>query len=116
MVESMKTSRKLRSRPSVVNTSATRRRDQRAKRWYVLFHEPNSCGRSRQGLPVRAIHSTASTNLRLSALLRPGSPTLPGNRLLDSASPLVISKLLSHRASNPCNGLETAHALNVNRP
>jgi hypothetical protein len=35
---------------------------------------PYEGGRSRQGLPVRAIHRTASTNRRLSSPLRPGSP------------------------------------------
>src|SRR4249919_160430 len=43
----------------------------------TLFQWPNECGRSRQGLPVRAIHNTASTNNRLSLPLRPGSPGLP---------------------------------------
>jgi hypothetical protein len=39
---------------------------------------PNTSGRSRQGAPARASQSTASINSRLSAPLRPGSPTLPG--------------------------------------
>jgi hypothetical protein len=43
----------------------------------TLFQWPNEGGRSRQGLPVRAIHSTASTNSRLSLPRRPGSPGLP---------------------------------------
>lgn len=47
-------------------------RDHLEKRWYTLFHSPNSGGKSRHGLPVRAIHSTASTNSRLSPALRPG--------------------------------------------
>ena len=34
-------------------------------------------GRSRQGLPVRAIQSTASTKRRLSPPLRPGSDSFP---------------------------------------
>jgi hypothetical protein len=38
---------------------------------------PNRSGRSRHGLPVRAIHSTASRNSRLSLPLRPGSVGLP---------------------------------------
>ena len=42
-----------------------------------MFQLPNKAGRSRQGLPVRTIHSTASTNRRLSLPLRPGSPGLP---------------------------------------
>src|SRR5215210_4624987 len=43
----------------------------------TVFQWPNSAGRSRQGLPVRAIHNTASTNRRLSAPLRPGSDCFP---------------------------------------
>src|SRR5260370_22631171 len=43
----------------------------------TVFHGPNRGGRSRQGLPVRAIHNTASTNRRLSSPLRPGSDFLP---------------------------------------
>ena len=53
--------------------------DQRPKRLYTLFQRPNSAGRSRHGLPVRAIHSTASINCRLSSPLRAGSPVFPGN-------------------------------------
>src|SRR5207253_10632885 len=43
----------------------------------TLFQWPNEGGRSRHGLPVRAIHNTASTNRRLFSPLRPGSPRLP---------------------------------------
>ena len=43
----------------------------------TLFHCPNSGGGSRQGLPVLAIHGTASTNSRLPPPVRPGSPFLP---------------------------------------
>src|SRR6266568_2431354 len=43
----------------------------------TVFQGPNSGGRSRHGLPVRAIHNTASTNRRLSAPLRPGSDFFP---------------------------------------
>src|SRR5690348_4203057 len=50
---------------------------QSRKRVNTLFQWPNEGGRSRHGLPVRAIHSTASTNCRLSLPLRPGSPGLP---------------------------------------
>ena len=50
---------------------------QSRKRVNTLFQWPNKGGRSRQGLPVRAIHSTASTNCRLSLPLRPGSLGLP---------------------------------------
>src|SRR5439155_13779386 len=37
----------------------------------TVFQGPNSGGRSRHGLPVRAIHNTASTKRRLSSPLRP---------------------------------------------
>src|SRR5215217_4571096 len=50
---------------------------QSRKRVNTLFQWPNEGGRSRQGLPVRAIHSTASTNSLLSLPRRPGSPGLP---------------------------------------
>src|ERR671921_1300588 len=50
---------------------------QSRKRVKTLFQCPNRGGRSRHGLPVRAIHSTASTNRRLFLPLRPGSPGLP---------------------------------------
>src|SRR6185312_14222766 len=53
---------------------------QSRKRVNTLFQFPNEGGRSRQGLPVRTIHSTASTNKRLSLPLRPGSPGLPRQR------------------------------------
>src|SRR3954467_1918087 len=53
---------------------------QSRKRVKTLFQWPNESGRSRHGLPVRTIHSTASTNSRLSLPLRPGSPGLPRQR------------------------------------
>src|SRR3954447_5936105 len=53
---------------------------QSRKRVKTLFQCPTRGGRSRQGLPVRAIHSTASTNRRLFLPLRPGSPGLPRQR------------------------------------
>src|SRR5713101_9364416 len=43
----------------------------------TVFQGPNSAGRSRHGLPVRAIHNTASTKRRLSSPLRPGVGLLP---------------------------------------
>src|SRR5271166_2150250 len=43
----------------------------------TVFQGPNSAGRSRQGLPVRAIHKTASRNSRPSPPVRPGSVFLP---------------------------------------
>src|SRR3982750_4476283 len=53
---------------------------QSQKRVNTLFQCPNDGGRSRQGLPVRTTHKTASTNRRLSLPLRPGSPGLPRQR------------------------------------
>src|SRR3954467_6215625 len=53
---------------------------QSRKRVKTLFQWPNDGGRSRQGLPVRTTHKTASTNRRLSLPLRPGSPGLPRQR------------------------------------
>src|SRR5205807_10159238 len=50
---------------------------QSRKRVNTLFQWPSKGGRSRHGLPVRAIHRTASINRRLSLPLRPGSPRLP---------------------------------------
>lgn len=49
------------------------------KRMYTVCHRPNSFGRSRHGQPVRPTQRTASINQRLSAAVRPGSPSLPGN-------------------------------------
>src|SRR3954451_12544113 len=59
---------------SRLNTSALTQSRYRLK---TVFQWPNAAGRSRQGLPVRAIHKTASTNRRLSAPLRPGSDFFP---------------------------------------
>src|SRR3982751_4141522 len=53
---------------------------QSRKRVKMLFQWPNAGGRSRQGLPVRTTHKTASTNRRLFLPLRPGSPGLPTQR------------------------------------
>ena len=49
------------------------------KAYVHTVQAPNSGGKSRHGLPVRAIHCTASTNSRLSAAVRPGSVALPGS-------------------------------------
>lgn len=50
---------------------------QREKRLNTLFHGPKVGGKSRHGAPVLAIQSTASTNSRLSAPVRPRSPSFP---------------------------------------
>ncbi|CAO4184638.1 hypothetical protein CLBKND_04466 [Methylorubrum aminovorans] len=44
---------------------------QRLKRRNTVFHWPNASGRSRQGEPVRTIHSAPSTNMRLSRPVEP---------------------------------------------
>ena len=51
---------------------------QRLKRVYVVYHFPNSDGRSLQGDPVRTIQKTASKKARLSLPEQPGSPDFPG--------------------------------------
>lgn len=81
MVASMKTSS--RSAPPY-NVSATRCQtpyvSQRANRTYTECQLPHSLGKSRQGQPVRAMYSTASTNRRLSAARPPLSVGLPGSK------------------------------------
>src|SRR5690606_34950232 len=59
---------------------------QRLKRRKTLFQSPKSSGRSRQGDPVRTIHRTASTNMRLS---RPEEPRV-------RASPIMCCDIRSH--------------------
>jgi hypothetical protein len=60
------------------NRSQTPSLDHREKRTKTLFQLPKLSGRSRQGTPVLASQSIASTNKRLSAPVRPGSLGLPG--------------------------------------
>ena len=57
-----------------LKTSASRRSRNRRNAVHQL---PNNAGKSRQGLPVRAIHNTASKSRRLFLPLRPGSVGLP---------------------------------------
>src|SRR5918995_1050492 len=59
---------------SFTKTSALR---QSLKRRNAVLQFPKCAGRSRHGLPVRTIQSTASTKPRLSLPLRPGSVGLP---------------------------------------
>ena len=68
---------------------------QSRKRLKTVLHLPNSSGKSRQGLPVRTIHSTASTNKRLSVPLGPVSPGLPRQCGAISAYCLSLNTLLS---------------------
>ena len=67
---------------------------QSRNRLKTVFQWPNSGGRSRHGLPVRAIHNTASTNRRLSSPLRPGSDLLPQAMRLH-LRPLGVSQHIS---------------------
>src|SRR6202140_1869325 len=87
---------------------------QSRKRVKTLFQWPNEGGRSRQGLPVRAIHSTASTNSLLSLPRRPGSPGLPRQ------SGSLFAHLASVKTNRSIDGLNHNQArmriLNPNRP
>ena len=78
MVLSRNTSSKSASSHSMANRDCqTPLSAHREKRLNAVFHGPKLAGRSRQGAPVLAIQSTASTNNRLSAPVRPRSPALP---------------------------------------
>lgn len=90
MALSKKASSTSASPASSANTAChTCARDHLAKRLYSLFRARKSCGRSCHGLPFRAIHSTASTDSRLSAAVRPGSGILPGSN--DTIRPYCTS-------------------------
>lgn len=81
MVESMKSSSRSASpRSASAIRFHTPYASQRAKRTYTECQLPNSAGKSRQGLPTRAVYSTASTNSRLSAARPPLSVGFPGSR------------------------------------
>ncbi len=96
---------------SLENTSAA---TQPRNRVYTEFHFPNEAGRSRQGLPVRTIHNTASTKSRLSAPLRPGSPGFP--RQCGS----IIAHWASVKTNRSIQSLNHSRSfgriLNLNRP
>src|SRR6202140_4255232 len=77
---------------------------QSRKRLYTLIQLPKAHGRSPHGLPVRAIHNTASTNSRLLLPLRPGSPGLPRQS----------GSIFAHWASVKTN--RSIPSLNPNRP
>ncbi len=80
MVESMNSCSRSASPDSAVATRSqmpfSRQREKRTK---VRCQCPSSSGRSRHGLPVRMIHSTASTKRRLSLAVTPRSLALPGS-------------------------------------
>lgn len=69
---------------------------QRLKRRNTEFHSPNASGRSRQGEPVRTIHRTPSTNMRL---LRPVEPRWSGR-------PMISPEILPH-----CSSLKTNRSM-----
>lgn len=82
-VESIITDSKSGSPDRARNTRAqTPAFDHRLSRWNTLFQAPKLSGSSRQCAPVRAIQRTASTNLRVSVAVRPGSLALPGHNSL----------------------------------
>src|ERR1043165_9688828 len=80
----------------------------------TLFQLPKQAGRSRHGLPVRTIHSTASTKRRLSPPLRPGSVGLPrqcGSIFAHWASVSTNRSIRSLNHTQASQGI-----LNLNRP
>src|SRR4051812_6510051 len=87
---------------------------QSRKRVKTLFQFPNEGGRSRQGLPVRTTHKTASTNRRLSLPLRPGSPGLPKQRGSICAHWASVSTKRSIRGVN--HSPARMKSVNPNRP
>src|ERR1700729_3831114 len=70
----------------------------RLKRRNTLFQSPNACGRSRQGEPVRTIHSTPSTNIRLS---RPVDPFWSGRPMISGAIRSHAASLKTNRSITP---------------
>ncbi len=81
---------------------------------HTLLEWVKKAGRSRHGLPVRAIHSTASTNSLLFLPLRPGSLGLPrhkGSIFAHWASVKTNRSIWSLNHSQAPRGI-----LNPNRP
>ena len=84
-----------------LNTSAARQsRDRRN----AVLQFPNGAGRSRHGLPVRAMHNIASTNSRLPLPLRPASVDLSRQCGSISAHRASVSTERSIRSSNHKQG------------
>src|SRR5476649_1854505 len=92
---------------------ASKMRDQtpmmlhRLKRRKTLFQSPNTSGRSRHGEPVRTIHSTPSTNIRLS---RPVEPLWSADdQRRDPQPPLVAQHQSIHHTQDrlPKSSLES---------
>jgi transposase len=71
---------------------------QRLNRRNTLFHSPKTSGRSRQGEPVRTIHSTPSTNIRLS---RPVEPFWSGRPMISGAIRSQAASLSTRRSNTP---------------
>src|SRR5215210_1553766 len=96
---------------------------QRRKRLKTEFQFPKAGWRSRQGAPVRTIHSTASRKPRLSAPERPGSLAFPGSSGATRSHCASLNTLRSKAdlrlsALNPIcrhRGIPAA-PMNVNRP
>src|SRR5271156_980448 len=75
----------------------------RLKRRNTLFQSPNASGRSRQGEPVRTIHSTPSTNIRLSRPVEPfwsGRPMISG-AIRSHAASLKTNRSITPKAASP---------------
>lgn len=115
IVESMKSSSRS---ASPRNALATRSHipyvSQRAKRTYTECQLPNSAGKSRQGLPTRAVYNTASTNSRLSAARPPLSVGFPGSRcsIRPHCASLNIRRSIAHTQISECEHISAT----VNRP
>src|ERR1700691_5996515 len=80
----------------------------RLKRRNTLFQSPNASGRSRQGEPVRTIHKTPSTNIRLS---RPVEPFWSGRPMISGAIRSQAASLKTKRSITP-KAASTKAALN----
>lgn len=70
----------------------------RLKRRKTLFHSPKTSGKSRQGDPVRTIHSTPSTKMRLS---RPELPRLRSSPMMCGAIRAQAISLNTSRSRTP---------------
>src|SRR5262249_34628072 len=79
----------------------------------MVYHLPNSSGRSRHGAPVRATHNTPSTNRRLSSPRRPGSPIFPGSSGA-IRSHWALLNTVRIKADLPFFSLESAFQISVN--
>lgn len=115
IVASMKSSSKSASSWSASATLAqTPPTSQRANRTYLECQFPKSSGKSRQGQPVRAMNSTASTKRRLSAARPPLSVGLPGRKsaIRDHCSSLNIRRLMCNIQIPGCKHKSAT----VNRP